>query len=184
MTEGAATRLQSRDRRSYTRRCAYQRRGCALSDAMTIGEEVSSLRRDETWVTARVDVSVGVDLVEVHRLARLAAEPMGLAGVLTERESSYRQPAPSRRAHRCAVCRQGGGPEGLRHRPGGRHPLDRRRDPQAAGRPAHRHAPWGGRGAAARRGLRRIDVSLSHTDDLAIAHAVALWADASEPFAL
>jgi hypothetical protein len=38
---------------------------------------------------ARVRVSVGVDLVDVGRVSRLAAQPTGLSGVLTEREMSY-----------------------------------------------------------------------------------------------
>jgi holo-[acyl-carrier protein] synthase len=123
------------------------------------------------------DVSVGADLVEVRRLARLAAEPTGLAGVLTDRELEYchgrRHPAEhmaARFAAKEAVLKALGTglAEGIRW-------IDVEILKGHGGRPlVALHASAAA--LAERRGLRRIDVSLSHTSDLAIAHAVALWA--------
>jgi holo-[acyl-carrier protein] synthase len=125
-----------------------------------------------------LDVSAGTDLVEVRRLARLAARPAaGLTGVLTEREQRYcnsrRRPAEhmaARFAAKEAVLKAFG--TGLS---GGIRWTDVEILKERSGRPfVELH------GAAAAyadgRGLRRIDVSLSHTDHLAIAHAVAVWA--------
>jgi holo-[acyl-carrier protein] synthase len=125
-----------------------------------------------------LDVSAGADLVEVRRLARLAAQPLGLAGVLTEREQRYcnsrRRPAEhiaARFAAKEAVLKAFG--TGLS--PGMRW-TDVEILNERGGRP--RVELHGAAAAlAARRGLRRVDVSLSHTDHLAIAHAVALWGD-------
>ena len=124
-----------------------------------------------------VDVTVGVDLVEVRRLARLAGAPMGLAGVLTERERSYcysrHHPAEhiaARFAGKEAILKAFGTglAEGIRW-------TDVEILKASGGRPTvERHGAAAA--LAARRGLRRIDISLSHTDDLAIAHAAALWA--------
>ncbi len=123
------------------------------------------------------DVSVGADLVEVRRIARLAAEPNGLAGVLTEREHEYcrgrRHPAEhmaARFAAKEAVLKALGTglAEGIRW-------IDVEILNGHGGRPfvaLHANAAE----LAERRRLRRIDVSLSHTSDLATAHAVALWA--------
>ena len=151
---------------------------------MITSEEVESAA-DEPRAAAGVDVSVGVDLVEVTRLARLAAEPAGLVGVLTERELEYcgrqRRPAEHMAARFAAkeavlkafgvgvakgirwtdveiLKRQGGGPTVALH-----------------GAVAS---------LAAQRGLRRLEISLSHTAALAVAHAVALWAEPSEPDSL
>jgi holo-[acyl-carrier protein] synthase len=132
---------------------------------------------------AGVDVSVGVDLVEVDRIARLAEQPLALAGVLTERELAYcrgrRRPAEhiaARFAAKEAVLKAFGTglAEGIRW-------TDVEVLNVRGGRPAlalHGAAMT----LANRRGLHRIDVSLSHTSTLAIAHVVALWeADASSP---
>ncbi len=127
-----------------------------------------------------LDVSAGTDLVEVRRLARLAAQPAGLTGVLTEREQRYcnsrRRPAEhmaARFAAKEAVLKAFG--TGLS---GGIRWTDVEILKQSSGRPV---VELHGAAAAyaAGRGLRRIDVSLSHTDHLAIAHAVALWGDLS-----
>jgi holo-[acyl-carrier protein] synthase len=121
--------------------------------------------------------SVGVDLVEVRRIARLAALPAGLAGVLTEAEQAYccARPRPAehmagRFAAKEAILKALG--TGLA--PGiGWTDVEVVNDPD--GRPRvclHRGAAT----AATDRGLIAIDVSVSHTADLAIAHAVATWA--------
>jgi holo-[acyl-carrier protein] synthase len=126
------------------------------------------------------DVSVGVDIVEVRRVAALAAQPNGLAGVMTERERDYcrgrARPAEhlaARFAAKEAVLKALGTglAEGIRWTDveilkdhGGR--------PQVA---LHDAAA----ALASERRLHRIDVSLSHTSDLAIAEAVALWAHPS-----
>jgi holo-[acyl-carrier protein] synthase len=126
------------------------------------------------------DVSVGADLVEVRRLARLAAQPQGLVGVLTDRELDYcrgqRRPAEhmaARFAAKEAVLKALGTglADGIRW-------IDVEILKGHGGRPMvalHESAA----ALAARRRLRRIDVSLSHTADLAVAHAVALWAEPS-----
>jgi putative monooxygenase len=128
-----------------------------------------------------VRVSAGVDLVDVWRVSRLAAQPSGLSGVLTERELSYccsrRRPAEhmaARFAAKEAVLKAFG--TGLAKGMGWTD-VEIVRD--ASGRPA---VELHGRAArlAAERGLRVVDVSLSHTAHLAIAHAVATWADPSE----
>jgi holo-[acyl-carrier protein] synthase len=123
-------------------------------------------------------VSVGVDLVEVHRLARLAAQPAGLAGVLTERELAYcrsqRRPAEhiaARFAAKEAVLKAFGTglADGIRW-------TDVEILKERGGRP--RVVLHGAAEAlAVERDLRRVDVSLSHTDQLAIAHAAALWGE-------
>jgi holo-[acyl-carrier protein] synthase len=124
-----------------------------------------------------VDVSVGVDLVEVRRLARLAGQPGGLTGVLSEGELAYcysqHRPAEhmaARFAAKEAVLKAFG--TGLS---AGIRWTDVEILKERGGRPT---VELHGAAAelAARRGLRRIDVSLSHTDHLAIAHAAALWA--------
>jgi holo-[acyl-carrier protein] synthase len=121
--------------------------------------------------------SVGVDLVEVRRIARLAAEPAGLAGVLTDAELAYcgSRPHPAehmagRFAAKEAVLKALGTGLG----PGiGWTDVEVLNEP--GGRPCVRL--YGGAASVAARGaLAAIDVSVSHTADLAIAQAVATWA--------
>jgi holo-[acyl-carrier protein] synthase len=133
--------------------------------------------RDETRTAAIVDVTVGVDIVEVNRLARLEAQP-ALAGVLTQRELEYcrsrprpAEPIAARFAAKEAILKAFGTgvSQGIRW-------TDVEILKERGGRPTvalHGVAE----ALAARRGLRRIDLSLSHTDQLAIAHAAALWED-------
>jgi len=128
------------------------------------------------WPAADVDVSVGVDLVEVPRLARLAAHPVGLAGVLTERELRYCRSRPhpaehlaARFAAKEAVLKALGTglSQGIRW-------TDVEILKERGGRPLvvlHGAAE----ALAGRRRLLRIDVSLSHTAQLATAYAIALW---------
>jgi holo-[acyl-carrier protein] synthase len=127
-----------------------------------------------------VRVSAGVDLVDVWRISRLAAQPVGMSGVLTERELSYchsqARPAEhmaARFAAKEAVLKAFGTglAQGIRWTD-----IEILKDPE--GRPAvELH------GSAARiatdEGLS-VDVSLSHTAHLAIAHAVATWTQPSE----
>ena len=127
-----------------------------------------------------LDVSAGVDIVEVRRLARLAAQPRGLDGVLTERELRYchsrRRPAEhiaARFAGKEAVLKAFGTGlcQGMRW-------IDVEILNERGGRP--RVELHGAAAALAERhGLSRVDVSLSHTDHLAIAHAVAVWGAAA-----
>ena len=128
---------------------------------------------------AGIEVSVGVDVVDVPRLTRLAEQPTGLSRVLTEREVAYcrsrRRPGEhiaARFAAKEAVLKALG--TGLA---AGIRWTDVEILKTGGGRPV---AVLHGAAArlAAERGLRHLDVSLSHTDQLAIAHAVALWAAA------
>jgi holo-[acyl-carrier protein] synthase len=126
-------------------------------------------------------VSVGVDLVDVARIARLAAQPAGLAGVLTEHEMSYCRSRPRPAEHMAArfAAKEAvlkafgiGLADGIAWTD-----VEVVNDPR--GRPTvELH------GVAARLadddGLRAIEVSLSHTAHLAIAHAAATWGDPSE----
>jgi holo-[acyl-carrier protein] synthase len=157
----------------------YQRRPWRLSPHMITTDEPRPVDRDEGGAPV-VDVSVGADVVEVRRVARLAAQPNGLAGVLTERELDYcrgrRRPAEhfaARFAAKEAVLKALGTglAEGIRW-------IDVEILKGHGGRPMvalHESAA----ALAKRRRLRRIDVSLSHTTDFAIASAVALWAHPS-----
>ena len=146
---------------------------------MITTDQLRPTEREETPAPV-ADVSVGADLVEVRRLARLAAQPQGLVGVLTDRELDYcrgqRRPAEhmaARFAAKEAVLKALGTglADGIRW-------IDVEILKGHGGRPMvalHESAA----ALAARRRLRRIDVSLSHTADLAVAHAVALWAEPS-----
>jgi holo-[acyl-carrier protein] synthase len=155
----------------------YQHRGSSLSSMMTRTYQLGSSARDETRAAAAVDVSVGVDIVEVDRFARLMAQP-GLENVLTERELRYcrsrRRPAEhiaARFAAKEAILKAFGTGigQGIRW-------TDVEILKEQGGRPIV--ALHGAAEAlASRRGLRRIDVSLSHTAHLAIAQAAALWED-------
>ena len=116
-------------------------------------------------------------------MARLAAEPTGLSGVLTERERKY---CYSRHRPAEHIAARFAGKEAILKAFGtGLSAGIRWTDVEILrahdGRPTvvlHGAAA----ALAARRGLLRIDVSLSHTDHLAIAHAAALWA-AADPSA-
>lgn len=120
--------------------------------------------------------TVGVDLVEVARIARLAAGPTGLAAVLTVRELDYcctrKRPdehVAGRFAAKEAVLKALG-----TGRAGDVRWTDVEVLNDGAGRPiVHLH------GASAARawhfGLLSLAVSISHTADLAMAQAVATW---------
>lgn len=120
--------------------------------------------------------SVGVDLVEVARITRLAARPVGLASILTVRELDYccsrKRPdehVAGRFAAKEAVLKAFGT---------GRAGAIRWTDVEVlndpAGRPvAHLHGACADR--ASRYGLLSLAISISHTADLAIAYAFALW---------
>jgi holo-[acyl-carrier protein] synthase len=123
-----------------------------------------------------VRATVGVDLVAVRRLARLADDPEGLSTLLTQRERGYclsrRHPAQhvaARFAAKEAVLKAFG--TGLT---AGIRWLDVEVVRDRSGRPTialHGRA----RTLATERGLHAIEISLSHTDELAVAHAVATW---------
>jgi holo-[acyl-carrier protein] synthase len=126
-----------------------------------------------------VRVSAGVDLVDVWRISRLAAQPTGMSGVLTERELSYcdSQVRPAehmaaRFAAKEAVLKAFGTglAKGIRWTD-----IEILKDPR--GRPAVELHGSAAR-IAADEGMS-VDVSLSHTAHLAIAHAVATWMDPS-----
>jgi holo-[acyl-carrier protein] synthase len=120
--------------------------------------------------------TVGVDLVDVGRLARLAEDPEGLSTLLTQRELAYcmsrRLPAQhiaARFAAKEAVLKAFG--TGLS---GGIRWLDVEVLRDRGGKP---HVALHGRAQdlATERGLRAIEISLAHTRELAVAHAVATW---------
>jgi holo-[acyl-carrier protein] synthase len=143
---------------------------------MTITQLSPDAASDAPPSAAAVRVTAGVDIVEVHRLSALAAQPRGLAGVLTEQELSYcrtrRRPGEhiaARFAAKEAVLKALG--TGLAPGMGW---TDVEVVKRRGGRP---HVVLHGTvaEAAAAAGLTAVDVSLSHTADLAIAHAVALW---------
>jgi holo-[acyl-carrier protein] synthase len=120
--------------------------------------------------------SVGVDLVEVARIARLTARPGGLTSVLTAGELEY---CCSRRRPDVHIAGRFAAKEAVLKALGtGRAGAVRWTDVEvlndAAGRPiVHLH------GACAVRArdfaLLSLAISISHTADLAIAHAVAAW---------
>jgi holo-[acyl-carrier protein] synthase len=120
--------------------------------------------------------SVGVDLVEVGRIARLAAHPVGLMSVLTESELEY---CCSRKRPDEHIAGRFAAKEAVLKALGtGRSGAIRWTDVEvlndAAGRPiVHLHGECAAR--AWRHGLLSMAVSISHTSDLAIAHAVAAW---------
>jgi holo-[acyl-carrier protein] synthase len=122
-------------------------------------------------------VSVGVDIVDVPRIARLMQRDGAARRLLTEAETAYCTTSPgapaehaaARFAAKEAVLKAFGTGlvDGLRW-------VDIEVANDASGRPSIR-LHGAARSLAARRGLRTIEISLSHTPDLAIAHAVALW---------
>lgn len=125
---------------------------------------------------AAAGLTVGVDLVEVARIARLTSGPIGLAGVLTVRELEYccarKRPdehIAGRFAAKEAVLKALGT---------GRSGDVRWTDVEVlnddAGRPiVHLHGATAAR--ALRFGLLSLAVSISHTADLAMAQAVSAW---------
>lgn len=120
--------------------------------------------------------TVGVDLVDVERIARLAAAPIGLTSILTAGELDYccsrRRPdehMAGRFAAKEAVLKALG-----TGRTGATRWTDVEVLNDAGGRPiVHLH------GACAehawKHGLLSLAISISHTADLAIAQAVAMW---------
>jgi holo-[acyl-carrier protein] synthase len=124
-------------------------------------------------------VTVGVDIVEVARMARLLKGEYAAERLLTAGEIVYcrarpetAQHAAARFAAKEAVLKAFGTglSEGLRWTD-----IEVRND--SAGRPGVR-LHGAALGLAAQRGLAALEISLSHTAALAIAHAVALWAPA------
>jgi holo-[acyl-carrier protein] synthase len=128
-------------------------------------------------VSAPAAVSVGVDLVDVPRIARLLESARAATRLLTASELAYctarpgaaAEHAAARFAAKEAVLKAFG--TGLRD---GLRWVDVEVVNDARGRPSIR-LHGAARALAARRGLRAIEISLSHTADLAVAHAVALW---------
>jgi holo-[acyl-carrier protein] synthase len=126
---------------------------------------------------ASAAVSVGVDLVDVPRIARLLQDPGAAPRLLTASERAYCSARPgaaaehaaARFAAKEAVLKAFG--TGLRD---GLRWVDVEVVNDPDGRPSIR-LHGAARALAARRGLRAIEISLSHTADLAIAHAVAVW---------
>jgi holo-[acyl-carrier protein] synthase len=120
--------------------------------------------------------SVGIDIVEVARLARLASDEAGLRYLLTQRELEYCRRAPrpaehiaARFAAKEAVLKAlgTGRARGIRW-------TDVEIVRERGGRPAvqlHARAAE----IATALSLSRLDISLSHTRTLAMAHAVATW---------
>lgn len=129
-----------------------------------------------TVQTAHNGLSVGVDLVEVPRIAAILDGVRSLDALLTAAESDYchaRRPmaqhVAARFAAKEAVLKALG--TGLAH---GVRWTDVEVSNDATGRPrVHLH------GAAAeiasRRGLAGLEIALSHTAELAVAHVVATW---------
>ncbi len=154
---------QSRD---GLRQYAYQARPARISAAMTAIAPATG-----------AEFTVGVDLVDVARFAALDGEAVGRAGVLTDRELAYcrgrRRPAQhmaARFAAKEAVLKAFG--TGLAR---GIRWTDVEVVNASGGRPVVvLHGAVRERADA--RGLTRLELSLSHTDQLAIAHVIATWA--------
>jgi holo-[acyl-carrier protein] synthase len=129
-----------------------------------------------------MSMTVGVDLVDVPRMARILDGEHAAERLLTPAEIAYcrsrgvpAQHAAARFAAKEAVLKALGTglADGLRW-------TDVEVVNDRAGRPSVRL--HGGAGAqAARRGLAAVEISLSHTPELAIAHATALWACEQRP---
>lgn len=120
---------------------------------------------------------VGVDIVQVRRMARLIAENPGIVEVVfTRRESEYC--LGKRRCHEHFAARFAAKEAALKAFGTGLGRRMRWTDVEivhdTAGRPRvclHGEVEdW-----ARRHGLVEVDVSLSHTADLAIAHALVSW---------
>jgi holo-[acyl-carrier protein] synthase len=128
---------------------------------------------------------VGIDLLRVDRMARLVAENPDVVGTLfTEREIAYCrgkrrccEHMAARFAAKEAVLKAIGTGLGQRMRW-----TDVEILRELSGRPRVRlHgevAEW-----ARRNRLSDLDVSLSHTSEIAAAHAVAVWSGDDEPHA-
>jgi holo-[acyl-carrier protein] synthase len=140
---------------------------------------ISDLTTADGWTAtlpATAGSSVGVDLVEVARIARLAARPIGLASIVTVAELEYccsrKRPdehLAGRFAAKEAVLKALG-----TGRAGAIRWTDVEVVNNAAGRPiVHLHGACAAYARA--HGLLTLAVSISHTADLAIAHAVATW---------
>jgi holo-[acyl-carrier protein] synthase len=127
-------------------------------------------------VTTAARCTTGVDLVDVGRIARLAGGRAALGGVLTARELAYcfarahaAEHVAGRFAAKEAVLKALG-----TGRAGAIGWTDVEVLNDDAGVPVvHLHGACAAR--ASRRGLVSLAVSISHTADLAIAHAVAVW---------
>ncbi len=123
-------------------------------------------------------LGVGIDAVKVERVERLLTEhPDRSADIFTERELTYcrskRRAADhlaARFAAKEAVLKAFGTGVAQRMRLTEVEVVN-----DAGGRPRVNLAGTVAQ-FARRRGLADLDVSLSHTDGLAIAHAVSLWA--------
>lgn len=126
-------------------------------------------------------VRVGVDLVAVERLARLLTDhPDGVEALFTARERAYCDGKRRRYEHLAArfaakeaVLKAFGTGLGQRMRW-----TDVEVVVEVGGRPrVHLHGEVAA--LAQRRGLVDLDLSLSHTADLAIAQVVAVWDERS-----
>ena len=121
-------------------------------------------------------ISVGVDIVDVARIERILGRDLAAERLLTAAEAAYCRARPATAEHVAArfAAKEAvlkalgtGLSEGLRW-------TDIEIVNEAGGRPRvclHRAAAV----LSARRGLAAIEISLSHTATLAIAHATALW---------
>jgi holo-[acyl-carrier protein] synthase len=121
-------------------------------------------------------VTVGVDIVDVARMARILEGEHAAERLFTPAEIAYCRARPATAEHAAArfAAKEAvlkalgtGLAEGLRW-------TDVEVVNDCAGRPGirlHRAAD----ALAARRGLAAVEISLSHTAELAIAQAVALW---------
>jgi holo-[acyl-carrier protein] synthase len=131
------------------------------------------------WVGRSGSIRVGVDLLPVARMARLAAENPGIhQAVFTDEE--LRSCLGKRRTFEHLAARFAAKEAVLKALGTGLGRRMRWTDVEIVsgprGRPAVRlHgevAAWARRG-----GLAELDVSLSHTSDLAMAQAVAVWTE-------
>jgi holo-[acyl-carrier protein] synthase len=137
---------------------------------------MSTLQPSPT-LAAEAEISVGVDIVDVARIERLLGRDLAAERLLTPAEAAYCRARPATAEHVAArfAAKEAvlkalgtGLSEGLRW-------TDIEVLNEAGGRPRvrlHRAAAV----LAARRGLAALEISLSHTATLAIAHATALWA--------
>lgn len=129
-----------------------------------------------TVPSAHTGLSVGVDLVEVRRIAAILDGAQSLDALLTAAESDYchaRRPVAqhvaARFAAKEAVLKALG--TGLAH---GIRWTDVEVSNDASGRP-HVHLHGAAAHIASRGGLAGLEVALSHTSELAVAHVVATW---------
>ncbi len=122
-------------------------------------------------------LAIGVDVVDVGRISRLAAEHEArLDAVFTRRELAYC--AGKRRRDEHLAARFAGKEAVLKAFSTGLARRMRWTEVEIVndrrGRPeVHLHGEVAA--AAERRGLARVDVSLSHTAGLAVAQALAVW---------